>query len=59
MVYGMGYPVPPAPRLLRGWRGHAAGDIVRGLLRTGVHNPVVILEAVDDVEEEKAAGPAR
>ena len=43
-----------AERWLRGRRGDAPGDIVRGLLGTGVRNPVVILEAVDHVDGEKA-----
>jgi len=43
-----------AQRLLRGRKGDAAGAVVRGLHRTGVRNPVVILEAVDRVDKPAA-----
>ena len=41
-------------RLLRGVEGDAAGRIVAGLREAGVNNPVFILEAVDQVEQEAA-----
>ena len=43
-----------AERLLRGVEGDAAGRIVEGLREAGVNNPVFILEAIDQVEQEDA-----
>ena len=41
-------------RLLRGVEGDAAGRIVEVLREAGVNNPVFILEAIDQVEQEAA-----
>ena len=43
-----------AEHLLRGVEGDAAGRIVAGLRAAGVNNPVFILEAIDQVEQEAA-----
>ena len=43
-----------AEGLLQGVEGDAAGRIVKGLREAGVNNPVFILEAIDQVEQEAA-----
>ena len=43
-----------AEGLLQGVEGDAAGRIVEGLREAGVNNPVFILEAIDQVEQEAA-----
>ena len=46
--------VPNAESGLRGRAGCRAGRIIRGLRQASVNNPVLILEAVDQIEEETA-----